>query len=135
MTFDHAEYQREKYNSRKEKYISILGGQCIVCESISDLEFDHIDPTTKEYNITTLLSKYSDDIIKKELDKCQLLCKECHRKKSIKEAKSRTPWNYGTKKEHGSYYGVYTLKCKCQECSEYLTKRKQKRAAVTQRTE
>lgn len=41
------------------------------------LEFDHIDPLTKQYNVCDM-GGFSWDMIQKEVDKCRVLCKKCH---------------------------------------------------------
>lgn len=41
------------------------------------LEFDHIDPATKSYNISEM-GGYSWEVIQTEVDKCRVLCKVCH---------------------------------------------------------
>lgn len=48
---------------------------------LSYFDFDHIDPLTKLFNIgiATKQSKSLDDI-KKEIPKCRVSCKFCHRK-------------------------------------------------------
>ena len=69
------------YYARKKYFIESLGGKCIICGSVDKLEFDHIDPSNKEHTITSLLS-YSEDKIKEELTKCQLLCHNCHKAKT-----------------------------------------------------
>jgi hypothetical protein len=62
---------------------------CAVCgeADIVVLEFDHIDRSTKEYTIAKMLS-YSINTIKKELEKCQVLCVNCHKRKTAKEINS-----------------------------------------------
>jgi len=119
----HSEYQKQRYAERKARATELLGGQCSSCSSVDDLQFDHVDPETKSYNITRMFSKYSWGAIAEELTKCQLLCVDCHIAKSQSEALGRRAWNAGTKKIHGSYYGVYTLKCSCGECAEYREER------------
>lgn len=50
------------------------------------LEFDHIDRTEKEHQIGTMVLKnYSWNTILEEIKKCQILCANCHRKKTAKE--------------------------------------------------
>jgi|TARA_R100001463_G_C3516480_1_gene220425 predicted HNH restriction endonuclease len=68
-------------NAKKEKAIEYLGGICWRCEEVYDREvydFHHLDPNTKEYS-WTVLRRYKWETIKKELDKCILLCSNCHR--------------------------------------------------------
>lgn len=50
--------------------------------SISHLDFHHCDPDKKDFNISSIPAqsweKNKTKIIK-ELDKCQILCSNCHR--------------------------------------------------------
>lgn len=59
------------------------GSKCEKCGwSGNHLGFDfhHIDPNEKEFEMNTLFQKRKSwNNIKKELDKCQLLCTSCHR--------------------------------------------------------
>lgn len=65
----------------KIKAVEYKGGKCVQCgynKSMAALEFHHIDPNIKEQNI----AKYSTrqwDAVKVELDKCILVCANCHR--------------------------------------------------------
>lgn len=72
------------YAERRLYAINYLGGKCIVCGTIEELEFDHKDPYTKTRSIDQclMLTKYQ---LNRELDKCQLLCKKHHKEKSKKE--------------------------------------------------
>ena len=64
----------------KQKAVDYMGGSCAVCgfvKCLSALEFHHLNPKEKEgYN-----SHWTFEINKKELDKCILLCANCHREK------------------------------------------------------
>jgi 5-methylcytosine-specific restriction endonuclease McrA len=68
-------------SNRKMFLIDILGGKCIKCGSIDNLEFDHIYPNTKSFTITHKLTRKIDILID-EIKKCQLLCYSCHKKKT-----------------------------------------------------
>ena len=82
--------QKEKYNKnrrikdmeRKEVLIKMLGGKCECCGSTFNLQFDHIDPTTKSFSIA---KKYGCKEVFEEIKKCQLLCYKCHMKKTSED--------------------------------------------------
>lgn len=75
------EISKRTREKKKQERIDYLGGKCIGCGTTENLQFDHIDRTTKEYSISKK-PDYVFEKIKPELDKCQLLCKECHRIKT-----------------------------------------------------
>lgn len=81
MAIASLEYHRDYFYRRKARLIAILGGKCIECGSTENLEFDHIDPTTKIFSITQRI-KERDETVLPELAKCQLLCKKHHKAKS-----------------------------------------------------
>lgn len=72
---------RERQRGVKQKAVDYLGGKCSVCnydKYIGALEFHHIDPLQKDFTIADLkLSSF--ERIKFELDKCLLVCANCHR--------------------------------------------------------
>ena len=75
---DKIAYQRQK--EIKQKAVDYKGGKCCVCgynRYAGALEFHHLDAQTKDYNISDLKS-YSMNKIKSELDKCILVCRNCH---------------------------------------------------------
>ena len=74
-------YQREWIKSRRTKYF-LENGPCVKCGSDKDLQLDHINPETK---ITHRIWSRSEEFRNKELAKCQILCKDCHRLKSNKD--------------------------------------------------
>jgi len=51
------------------------------------LDFDHLDRKTKVCNVSKMVSSGASSLerIKKEVAKCQVLCANCHRKKTAKE--------------------------------------------------
>lgn len=101
---DMREYHRNYWKKRRKAIIDYLGGKCIKCASIENLQVDHIDPTKKLFNISY---RCSLNQIKDELKKCQLLCKNCHKIKTIKERPGFT---------HGTAYGWMRKKCSCSIC-------------------
>lgn len=88
MGIDLNEFKRKRNvnhftNSRrrlKEKLVEYKGGKCEICgynKCISALEFHHLDPLQKEFNING--DYKSIERAKKEVDKCILVCANCHR--------------------------------------------------------
>lgn len=77
-------YHTERVKKVKLKMINYKGSCCEHCNlSINDshyavFDFHHNDPKTKDPNFSKL--KYQKwEVIKNELDKCILLCANCHR--------------------------------------------------------
>lgn len=67
--------------NRKIECILYKGGKCIKCgydKCLSALEFHHLDPNEKDFGISNS-DRTSFEILKPELDKCVLLCSNCHR--------------------------------------------------------
>lgn len=57
-----------------------LGGSCRICgygRCLSGLEFHHINPLEKDFSISARMTSW--EAIRPELDKCILLCANCHR--------------------------------------------------------
>lgn len=75
-------YNRERYKKFKKQVVDYLGGECAVCGIIDDVciyDVHHLDPSKKEFNIGD--PSYSVfDKIKSELNKCILVCANCHRR-------------------------------------------------------
>ncbi len=80
--------QMRRWNSQKIQAINYLGGKCIDCPSDTPREhpvnydFHHKDPSNKDMDWTKMRTR-SFDKIKKELDKCVLLCVRHHRIRHI----------------------------------------------------
>lgn len=71
---------KERQRKTKQLAVNYKGGQCIKCgynKCNAALEFHHTDPTQKDKDYSNY--KTSFDKLKPELDKCVLLCSNCHR--------------------------------------------------------
>lgn len=56
---------------------------CVVCGENEPvcMDFHHLDPTKKEFNISYMFSRgLSLESVLKEIEKCVVLCSNCHRK-------------------------------------------------------
>jgi hypothetical protein len=65
----------------KIKSVEYLGGKCVKCgyyENIAALTFHHTEPNDKDFNISSHKHSKSWFEITKELDKCVILCANCH---------------------------------------------------------
>jgi hypothetical protein len=80
-------YERNKISmkklsrSKKVRAVEYLGGKCSICgynKCMAALDFHHKNGDDKYMSIGKLLIR-SWDTIQKELDKCVLLCANCHR--------------------------------------------------------
>lgn len=77
-------YPSQKRRTRKKKYDAIkqLGGACQHCgydTNFAVLSFHHKDETTKSFGLdSTSLRYYNIEMIAEEVEKCELLCSNCH---------------------------------------------------------
>ena len=74
---------KQKVRRRKimTDLINYKGGQCIKCgysKCSAALEFHHRDPKSKSFSISDKRCNNFADL-KKEADKCDLLCSNCHK--------------------------------------------------------
>jgi hypothetical protein len=71
--------RRQKH---KEMAVTYKGGACQNCgynKATTSLCFHHVDPSTKSFSLSKGVLEKDWEAIKSELDKCQLLCQNCHR--------------------------------------------------------
>lgn len=69
--------------AKKQKAVELKGNQCQDCKQIFPLcvyDFHHLDGANKEHSLNTLWQKAWTKILQ-ELDKCILLCSNCHRQR------------------------------------------------------
>ncbi len=58
------------------------GGKCVMCgysRYSGALDFHHKDPSQKDFGLSTKGLTRSWEKIKEEIDKCVLVCANCHR--------------------------------------------------------
>lgn len=110
--------------SKKIKAINHLGGKCKKCgnTNIFHLVFHHKIPEEKEMSVSYALKLSWRNIIK-EIEKCELLCENCHqefhyveRGKIIKDDSKRKD-----KIIYLSYKGVKCVKCGYDKCESSLS--------------
>jgi hypothetical protein len=80
----------------KEKAVAYLGGRCIDCGLQSEYaevyDFHHRYPEEKDASIAYLMDTTKRwERIREELDKCDLLCSNCHRIRHAKEDRLLPP--------------------------------------------
>jgi len=87
---DYYSKNQDKYANKRKKrrqemrdwFIEIKGSlKCSKCEEdhISTLQFHHLDPTEKELSLSQMMSRgFSKEKILNEMDKCIVLCANCH---------------------------------------------------------
>lgn len=66
----------------KLRAVEYKGGKCVMCgysEHVGVLDFHHLDPSQKEFSIGAKGYTRSWERLRVELDKCILVCANCHR--------------------------------------------------------
>ncbi|MGB9863607.1 MAG: hypothetical protein ACPLPQ_07360 [Candidatus Saccharicenans sp.] len=83
---DRRQYLIQAVQKRRKKIrqmaIAYKGGRCQICgydKCLEALEFHHLESVGKDFGISDKGYTRSWDKIKAELDKCILLCANCHR--------------------------------------------------------
>jgi len=102
----HAEYHREHYLANKERYVDqarerkqllnrvrtaylldfFSSNPCADCGESDPvvLEFDHLDAMSKRFAIGNALAYRSWKAIREEMDKCEVVCANCHRRRTAR---------------------------------------------------
>ncbi len=82
---DRAVYMREAVKKRRKKLREMAheygGGKCAICgynKSSRALSFHHRDPKKKDFGVAANGMTRSWEKTRKEIDKCILLCANCH---------------------------------------------------------
>jgi 5-methylcytosine-specific restriction endonuclease McrA len=80
-----AEWTIARHRRRLAEARAELGGRCVECGTTEDLEFDHIDPSTKRFKLSQG-GGYCQAVWDAEVAKCQLLCAPHHHDKTKRDA-------------------------------------------------
>ena len=77
-------YDRVKARRKrtKEQLVAYKGGKCEICgydKCVGALEFHHLDATQKDFSISDSNVYRNLEALKSEVDKCVLVCANCHR--------------------------------------------------------
>lgn len=75
-----SEKSTAKYKDIKADYANSLKTPCIKCGEIRKyvIDFHHIDPSIKSFNINLCIKERSWSTFKEEIQKCVCLCRNCH---------------------------------------------------------
>lgn len=83
---DRAEYLKKAVSLRRKKLRKMArdykGGKCMLCgysKCQDALDFHHKDPSKKDFGLSVKGLTRSWDKIVSEIDKCVLVCANCHR--------------------------------------------------------
>ena len=66
----------------KKQMVDYKGGSCMICgykKYMGALEFHHLNPKQKDFNLAHMKKYTFDEKVKNELDICVLVCSNCHR--------------------------------------------------------
>jgi len=72
----------ERVQNLKMQMVEYKGGCCQICgydKYQGALEFHHLDPSKKDFNLSKLKVRKFGELVKNELDKCVMICSNCHR--------------------------------------------------------
>ena len=90
---DRREYLIRAVHKRRKKIremaVDYKGGQCEACgynSCLDALEFHHRDPNGKDFSISQRGHTRSWEKVRAEIDKCLLLCANCHREVHANQA-------------------------------------------------
>lgn len=114
------EYNKKIRNKNRIKFIELLNGRvCSVCSfsNTDALDFHHVNPNEKFLTISNLLSNnYSEEIIMLEVEKCIILCSNCHFIHHFRE--TEYGGGHTNRSSIKKWYYQYKATLSCQNCSE-----------------
>lgn len=122
----------ERRRKLKEMAVEYKGGRCMDCgyqKCQAALHFHHRDPAQKEFGVSVNGMTRTWEAIRVELDKCDLICANCHAERHeaedavVREAKRAevrkcVPAKPKAKLVHGTRNGYNFHGCRCVECKK-----------------
>lgn len=126
-----AVYMKNRRDSRRTKLIELAGGGCGECGSMEDLEFNHVDPSTKSFVLSGCYLDKAWNRILEEFAKCELLCRAHHLEKTrdqyatgeLVRSITAAQFVHGTARMYSEQF------CKCEDCR--LAKRLYREKKIT----
>lgn len=116
------DYMRARRARIKQEMRNLLGGICVVCGVYDGLEFDHVDRTTKLFNISGRGLDKPRDVLLAEVQKCQLLCKPHHTDKTRGDLQALPRVSHkgdpAYAPSHGNRTAYEYYACRCEPCRE-----------------
>lgn len=107
--------QMRFYYARMAELKDILGGKCVHCGAVDDLQFDHKEASSKCFTIAAGWCK-ARDVVLEEIKKCQLLCGPCHMAKSVASGDLSRGHRKRRPLVHGTIHGYREWLCRCDAC-------------------
>ena len=114
-----AVYMAERRASRRAILIEQFGSKCQKCGSTDNLEFNHLDRSTKKFVLSGCHLDKSWKAILEEAAKCELLCRGCHNEYTRQQfARGElVPSNKNTSEYlHGTARTYTEINCRCPRC-------------------
>ena len=116
-------YIKARRKHRRAQLIELLGGKCVRCGSVEQLEFDHIDPRTKAFAVGSDMSRAWATLVDEALN-CQLLCRSCHLAKGVEDRPEPAHSYY-----RYWYYGYRCATCRAANARKSAIQRERKARA------
>lgn len=70
----------DRFRNHKKEAVAYKGGKCVRCgynKCLASLDFHHVNPNEKDLNWRKM-GNWCLEKVKSELDKCELVCRNCH---------------------------------------------------------
>jgi len=71
----------QRQRQQKQRAVEYKGGKCVMCgyhRNLKAMQFHHVDGISKDKVVTRYLRSVSWERCRRELDKCTLVCANCH---------------------------------------------------------